>query len=336
MSSRSDAATPLRVPTYADVLAARARIDGIAHRTPVLTSRTFDVLAGAAVFFKAENFQRSGAFKFRGAVNAVLALPAEARARGVVAYSSGNHAQALAYAARLSDVSATIVMPLDAPATKVEATRGYGAEIVFYDRYTEDREAIGRRIAAERGAHLIPPYDHPDVIAGQGTAAAELFEETGPLDALYVCLGGGGLLAGSALVARAVAPECRIVGVEPEAGNDGQMSLAKGEIVTIPVPHSLADGAVVTHLGQHNFPIIQRDVDAIVTVTDAELVEAMRFFATRMKMIVEPTGCLAAAAVLARSNRLPGQRIGVLLSGGNVDLTRFAALLGLAAPDGAG
>lgn len=313
---------------YAAVVAARARIAGIAHRTPVLTSRTFDGMAGATVFFKCENFQRGGAFKFRGAVNAVLALSPDVRARGVVAYSSGNHAQALAYAAQLSGVPATIVMPLDAPATKVEATRGYGAEVIFYDRYTEDREAIGRRVATERGGTLIPPYDHPDVIAGQGTAAAELFEETGPLDALYVCLGGGGLLAGSALAAAALSPGCRVVGVEPEAGNDGQQSLAKGEIVTIPVPRSVADGAVVTHLGRHNFPVIQAHVDGIVTVTDAQLVEAMRFFAARMKMIVEPTGCLAAAAVLARVDREPGRRIGVMLSGGNVDLDRFAALLG--------
>jgi threonine dehydratase len=321
------ARSALRIPGFDDVRAARARLEGYAHRTPVLTSRTFDAMTGAKVFFKCENLQRAGAFKFRGAMNAILALDPEARARGVVAYSSGNHAQAVAYAARIVDIPATIVMPKDAPALKVQATKAYGAQVILYDRYTEDREAIGRRVAAERNASLIPPYDHPDVIAGQGTATAELIEECGPLAALYVCLGGGGLLAGAALAAAEMSPGCRVVGVEPQAGNDGQQSFAKGEIVTIAVPHSIADGAVVTHLGEHNFPIIRAKVAAITTVTDSQLVATMRFFAERMKMVVEPTGCLAAAAVEADAAQLAGKRVGVLVSGGNVDLARFARLI---------
>lgn len=329
MQHNPPAPDPLRLPTFADVRAAAARIAGHAHRTPVMTSRSFDAATGVRAFFKCENLQRAGAFKFRGAMNAVQALAPDRRARGVVAYSSGNHAQALAYAARLVGIPATIVMPTDAPASKVEATRGYGADIILYDRYTQDREALGREVAAERGAALIPPYDHPDVVAGQGTATLEFIEETGPLDALYVCLGGGGLLAGAALVAAELMPGCRVVGVEPEAGNDGQQSLAKGEIVTIPVPRSIADGAVVTHLGQHTFPIIRDKVAAIATVSDAELVAAMRFFAERMKMIVEPTGCLATAAVRREAAALKSQRVGILISGGNVDLGRFAELIGV-------
>lgn len=319
---------PLRIPAFDDVLAARTRISGAAHKTPVLTSRTADAKVGANLFFKAENLQRGGAFKFRGAYNAIAALEASVRQNGVVAYSSGNHAQAVAYAARLQGVSATIVMPKDAPEMKVAATRGYGAEIVFYDRYTEDRTEISRRLAEERGAALIPPYDYPDVIAGQGTAALELIEEVGPIDMLVVPLGGGGLLAGCALAARATAPACTIVGVEPEAGNDGQQSLRKGEVVRIPVPKSIADGALTTHLGNHNFPILKDKVDDIVTVSDAQLVETMKFFAERMKLIVEPTGCLAAAAVLHGAVACAGKRVGIMLSGGNVDLKVLAALLG--------
>ncbi|MCF6116880.1 threo-3-hydroxy-L-aspartate ammonia-lyase [Mesorhizobium muleiense] len=322
---------PLNILTFDDVLTAAARLAGLAHRTPVLTSRTFNELTGAEVFFKCENFQRGGAFKFRGAMNALLALDISARARGVVAYSSGNHAQALAYAAAIKGVKAVIIMPRDAPELKVRATRGYGAEVIFYDRYSENREEIGGRIAAERGAALIPPYDHPDVIAGQGTATLELIEEAGSLDALYVCLGGGGLLAGAALAAAECAPACRVVGVEPEAGNDGQQSLARGEVVTIEVPKSIADGAVVTHLGAHNFPVIRDKVAAITTVSDDALIEMMHFFAERMKIVVEPTGCLAAAAVRSESQKLRGQRIGVIVSGGNVDLTRFASLIMAAA-----
>ena len=318
---------PLHIPTFDDVRAAQARIAGKAHRTPVLTSRTANAKAGASLFFKAENLQRVGAFKFRGAYNAIAALAPEVRKHGVIAYSSGNHAQAIAYAAQLQGVPATIVMPKDAPAMKMAATSGYGAEIILYDRYTEDRQAISERLAHERGATLIPPYDHPDVIAGQGTAALELIEETGELDMLVVPLGGGGLLGGSALSAKALSPGCAVYGVEPKAGNDGQQSLRKGEVVHIPVPRSIADGALSTHVGYHNFPILQQTVEGIVTVTDAQLVETMRFFAERMKIVVEPTGCLAAAAVLNGTIPCAGKRVGIILSGGNVDLKSLGAFL---------
>lgn len=328
MANSQSVSTSWRIPTFDDVQTARVRISGVAHHTPVFTSRTMDARTGATVFFKAENLQRAGAFKFRGAYNAIAALDARSRKNGVVAYSSGNHAQALAYAAKLQGVSVTIVMPRDAPEIKVAATKDYGAEIVFYDRYTEDRERISRRLAEERDATLIPPYDHPDVIAGQGTAALELIEDVGEIDLLVVPLGGGGLLAGSALSTRALLPSCTIVGVEPEAGNDGQQSLRKGEIVHIPVPKSIADGALSTHVGVHNFAILKDSVDDIATVTDGQLVEAMRFFAERMKLIVEPTGCLAAAAVMHGAFACAGKRIGVLLSGGNIDLKTFSALLG--------
>ncbi|WP_406871802.1 threo-3-hydroxy-L-aspartate ammonia-lyase [Aminobacter sp. P9b] len=321
------ASPSLRIPTFDDVKLAQARLAGAAHKTPILTSRTADAQTGATLYFKAENLQRAGAFKFRGAYNAIAVLDQAMRANGVVAYSSGNHAQALAYAANLLGVSATIIMPKDAPVIKVAATRGYGAEIVLYDRYTEDREKIAQGIAAERGAALIPPYDHADVIAGQGTAALELIEDTGDLDLLVVPLGGGGLLAGCALSARALSPACRIVGVEPEAGNDGQQSLRKGEVVHIPPPKSIADGAIVTHVGYHNFPILKDKVDDIVTVTDAQLVDTVRFFAERMKIIVEPTGCLAAAAVLHGALGCAGKRVGIVLSGGNVDLKVLSTLL---------
>ncbi|MBB3975430.1 threonine dehydratase [Rhizobium azooxidifex] len=327
MTDGTGQARPLHIPTFDDVRAAQARIAGKAHRTPVLTSKTADAKAGASLFFKTENLQRIGAFKFRGAYNAIAAIAAEVRRNGVIAYSSGNHAQAIAYAAQLQGVPATIVMPKDAPAMKMAATRGYGAEIILYDRYTEDRQAISERLAHERGATLIPPYDHPDVIAGQGTAALELIEETGELDMLVVPLGGGGLLAGSALSARALSPGCAVYGVEPEAGNDGQQSLRKGEVVHIPVPRSIADGALSTHVGYHNFPILQQTVEGIVTVTDAQLVETMRFFAERMKIVVEPTGCLAAAAVLNGTIPCAGKRVGIILSGGNVDLKSLGAFL---------
>jgi len=313
---------------YSDVEAAAARIAGAAHRTPVLTSTTFDARANATVFFKCENYQRMGAFKFRGAFNAIARFTEAQRAAGVLTFSSGNHAQAIALSARLAGIRATIIMPKDAPALKVQATKEYGGEVIFYDRYTENREEIGRRLADERGMTLIPPYDHPDVICGQGTAAKELFEETGPLDVLLVPLGGGGLLAGSALAASGLAPGCKVIGVEPEAGNDGQQSLRKGEIVHIGVPNTIADGAMVTHVGTHNFEVIRRRVDDIVTVSDAQLVETMKFFAERMKMVVEPTGCLAAAAALHGVVPIAGKRVGVLISGGNVDLSRFAQLVG--------
>lgn len=310
----------LRVPTFEDVRVAASRIDGEAHRTPVLTSRAANAKIGGELFFKAENLQRAGAFKFRGAYNAVSALSPEARQKGVVAFSSGNHAQALAYAATLLDAPSVIVMPKDAPEIKVAATRGYGAEVVFFDRYKDDREAMARGISEERGMTVIPPFDHPDIIAGQGTAALELIDEVGQLDILIAPLGGGGLLAGCALSTKALAPGCRVIGVEPEAGNDGQQSLQKGEVVRIAPPKSIADGALTTYVGDHNFPILQAKVDGIVTVSDAQLVSTMRFFAERMKLIVEPTGCLAAAAALNGVVDCAGKRVGIVLSGGNVDL----------------
>ncbi|QOF71891.1 threo-3-hydroxy-L-aspartate ammonia-lyase [Aminobacter sp. SR38] len=310
----------LRVPTFEDVRVAASRIDGEAHRTPVLTSRAANAKIGGELFFKAENLQRAGAFKFRGAYNAVSALSPEARQKGVVAFSSGNHAQALAYAATLLDAPSVIVMPKDAPEIKVAATRSYGAEVVFFDRYKDDREAMARGISEERGMTVIPPFDHPDIIAGQGTAALELIDEVGQLDILIAPLGGGGLLAGCALSAKALAPGCRVIGVEPEAGNDGQQSLQKGEVVRIAPPKSIADGALTTYVGDHNFPILQAKVDGIVTVSDAQLVSTMRFFAERMKLIVEPTGCLAAAAALNGVVDCAGKRVGIVLSGGNVDL----------------
>ena len=315
------------LPVYADVAAAADRTEPYARKTPVMTSRTADEELGAKLFFKCENYQHMGAFKFRGAMNALLQFSEEQKRAGVVAFSSGNHAQAVALSARLLGMPAVIVMPLDAPAAKVTATRGYGAEVVTYDRFAEDREAIAKRLATERGMTLIPPYDHPDVIAGQGTAAKELIEEVGPLDALYVCLGGGGLTSGSALAAHALSPGCKVYGVEPEAGNDGQQSLRAGHIVRIETPKTIADGAQTQHLGEYTFGIIRRDVDDIFTVSDAQLVEAMRFFAERMKMVVEPTGCLAFVGACAAGDAIRGQRVGVIVSGGNVDLARYAALL---------
>jgi threonine dehydratase len=317
----------LTLPTYGDVAAAAARIAGHAHRTPVLRSRTANAELGAEIFFKCENFQRMGAFKFRGAFNALARFDAVQRRAGVVTFSSGNHAQATALAATLLGMPAAIVMPQDAPAAKVAATRGYGGEIVLYDRYRDDREAIARRLAEERGMTLIPPYDHPDVIAGQGTAAKELFEDVGPLDALFVCMGGGGLASGSALAARELAPRCKVYGVEPEAGNDGQQSFRSGHLVRIETPQTIADGAQTQSLGRFNFEIIRRDVDDVLTATDAELVACMRFFAERMKMVVEPTGCLGYAAARAMKADLAGRRVGVIISGGNVDLARFSALI---------
>ena len=315
------------LPTADDVHAAAQRLRGHAHRTPVVTSHRIDDATGATVFFKCENLQRMGAFKVRGAFNALSRFTDAQRRAGVVAYSSGNHAQAVALSARLLGVPATIVMPHDAPASKVDATRGYGARVVRYDRGTEDREQIGADLAVQRGLTLVPPYDHPDVIAGQGTAALELFTDVGELDALFVCLGGGGLLAGSALAAGALSPACRLYGVEPEAGDDGQRSLRSGGIVHIPTPDTIADGAQTQHLGELTFPIIRRTVTDIHTVTDAELVDAMRVFASTLKLVVEPTGALAFAALRRLAPEFAGQRVGVLVSGGNVDLDRYAALL---------
>jgi threonine dehydratase len=319
----------LDLPTFDDVVAASEVLKGHAHRTPLMTSRTADETFGARLFFKCENLQRIGAFKFRGAFYALSKLDAHRRRAGVVAFSSGNHAQAIALAARLLGLPATIVMPSDAPAAKIAATEGYGGTVVLYDRYKEDREQIGRDLAQKHGLTLIPPFDHPDVIAGQGTAAKELIEDAGPLDALFVPVGGGGLLAGSALAARAMSAKCKLYGVEPEAGNDGQQSLRRGDIVHIDMPATIADGARTQRLGNYTFPIIQREVEDILTVTDAQLVDGMRFFAERMKLVVEPTGCLGYAAVSGQMPRLKGQRIGVILSGGNVDMRRYGELMQL-------
>jgi threonine dehydratase len=313
--------------SFDDIAAAAQRLAGVAHRTPVLTSRTGDEHSGARLFFKCENLQRMGAFKFRGAYNALAQFDAAQRRAGVIAFSSGNHAQAIALAARLLGMPAAIVMPSDAPRIKVEATRGYGAEVIEYDRYREDREQIGARLARERGMTLIPPFDHPHVMAGQGTAALELLEEVGALDTLVVCVGGGGLISGCATAAKHLAPACRVVGVEPEAGNDTQQSLARGEVVTIDVPRTIADGAQTQSSGKLTFPVVRALVSEIVTVSDSQLVDAMRFFAGRMKIVVEPTGALAAAALLSKVLDVRGQRVGVIVSGGNVDLAWYAQLL---------
>ncbi|WP_369180498.1 threo-3-hydroxy-L-aspartate ammonia-lyase [Streptomyces mutabilis] len=313
---------------FSDVQDAAARLDGIAHRTPVLTSRTLDALVGAEVFVKCENFQRVGAFKFRGAYNAASRLPAGQLARGIAAYSSGNHAQAVALAARELGTTAVVLMPEDAPRAKREATAGHGAEIVTYDRYTQDRTALGEALAEERGLALIPPYDHPHVIAGQGTAALELLEETGALDALVVPVGGGGLVAGSATAAKALHPGIRVVGVEPEAGDDTKRSLDRGERVTIPVPRTIADGQALPTPGEITFTVNRRLVDAIALVGDDEIVAAMRFAFERLKIVLEPSGATALAALMAGRLEHRPRRVGVIASGGNVDARRFAELVG--------
>ncbi|MCY7305431.1 MAG: threo-3-hydroxy-L-aspartate ammonia-lyase [Rhodoferax sp.] len=318
--------TPL--PTFSDVVAAAERIRGHAHQTPVLRSSTLDQRLAAQVFFKCENFQRMGAFKFRGAFNALSRFDAAQIQAGVIAFSSGNHAQAIALSAQLLGIPAVILMPQDAPQAKIDATRGYGGDVILFDRFQQDREVLTREIAAQRGMTLIPPFDHPDVIAGQGTAAKELFGEVGELDYLFVCMGGGGLLSGCALAARALSPRCQVIGVEPEAGNDGQQSFRSGAIVRIPTPKTIADGAQTQALSEMTFAIVRRDVQDILTVTDAQLVEGMRFFAERMKMIVEPTGCLAFAGAVHGGLPIASKRVGVIVSGGNVDLQRFGKLVG--------
>ncbi|NDF66043.1 MAG: threo-3-hydroxy-L-aspartate ammonia-lyase [Betaproteobacteria bacterium] len=315
------------LPTFDDVRAAAQRLHGHAHRTPVLRSATLEQRLGAQLFFKCENFQRMGAFKFRGAFHALSRLTPEQHRAGVVAYSSGNHAQAVALSAQILGLSATLIMPHDASPAKLAATRAYGATVVGYDRYNEDAMALARELAAREGRTFIPPFDHADVLCGQGTAALELFEEVGELDVLLVCLGGGGLLSGCALASRALSPRCRIYGVEPEAGNDVQQSFRRGERVRIPTPRTIADGAQTPLVGELTFEIIRRHVDDILTVTDEQLVEAMRFYAERMKMVVEPTGCLTLAAACHAGLDLKGQRVGLVISGGNVDLPRFAQLL---------
>jgi len=315
------------LPTFDDVLAAAERLKGIAHQTPVLQSSTLNQQLQGQVFVKCENFQRMGAFKFRGGFNALAKLNEVQRKLGVVAYSSGNHAQAVALSASILNMPATIFMPLDASPAKLSATQGYGVKVIGYDRYTEDAGAKATQWAADTGMTFIPPFDHPDVLSGQGTAALELFDEVGPLDALFVCLGGGGLLSGSALAAKARSPHCKIYGVEPAAGNDVQQSFRKGERVKIPTPVTIADGAQTQLVGAITFEIIKALVDDIHTVTDAQLIDAMRFYAERMKMIVEPTGCLSLAAALQAADSLKGKKVGVIVSGGNVDMTRFSQLL---------
>ena len=312
---------------FTDIEAAAARLKGIAHRTPVLTSRTLDAQLGAQVFMKAENLQRMGAFKFRGGYNAVNVLSDAERACGVVAFSSGNHAQAVALAAQMHGCRATIVMPHDAPALKVAATRGYGAEVVVYDRYTEDRAAIARGLVAERGAALIPPFDHLPVMAGQGTAALELFDDVGALDALIVCAGGGGFLSGCAVAAKHLNPAIRVYGAEPERGNDMQLSLRAGHIVSIDVPRTICDGQQTQAVGQHPFEVIRALVTDVLTVPDPVVVQAMRFAFERMKVVLEPSGACALAALMQHRAQFAGQRVGITLSGGNIGLDRFAALV---------
>jgi len=312
---------------FDDILAARERIRGVAHRTPVVTSRHFDNNAGCQVFFKCENLQRAGAFKFRGAYNRLASLPAEERASGILAYSSGNHAQAVALAASLFKVPATIVMPEDAPKSKVAATRGYGAEIVFYNRYTQNREETGERLSRERGLVLVPPFDDFAVMAGQGTAAMELLEEVLELDYLLTPASGCGLLAGSVVAAKHIEKNIRVFGVEPEAGNDTWQSLRAGHRIEIPVPRTIADGLQTTAPGKLTFPIVQEMVDDILLVTDEEIIETLRFVLERMKLLVEPSGIAAAAAVRHHKTDLKGARVGVILSGGNVDADKLAQYL---------
>jgi threo-3-hydroxy-L-aspartate ammonia-lyase len=320
-------AAPATSVTYADIEAAARRLEGVAHRTPVATSRSFDELARCHAFFKCENLQRMGAFKFRGAYNALSLLTPAERQRGVVAFSSGNHAQAVALAGRLLGIPTTIVMPADAPAVKVAATRGYGAEVALYDRAKgESREEVAARIAARKGSSLVPPFDHAAVIAGQGTAAKELIEDAGALDYLFVCTGGAGLLSGCAIAAQHLSPGVRVIGVEPAAGDDAARSFRTKQLVHIDVPQTIADGARTQALGTLTFPLVLRHVHDIITVTDAQLVEAMRFLWERMKLVVEPTGALATAGVLGGAIDVRGKRVGIILSGGNVDLKAMAAL----------
>ena len=312
---------------FADIEQAASRLAGQAHRTPVVTSRTLDARVGGRLFFKCENLQRAGAFKFRGAFNAISGLDETERRQGVLAFSSGNHAQAIALAGRELSVATTIVMPSDAPRVKLEATRAYGAEVILYDRATQSREALSAQIAAERGLTLVPPYDDARIIAGQGTTARELIEDVGTLDYLLVPCGGGGLLSGCAIAASVMAPGCKVIGVEPEAGDDATRSFRTGTLQTVHNPDTIADGARTPSLGTLTFPLVRRYVHDMATVTDAQLIAAMRLIWERLKLIVEPTGALAAAAVLSGVVSVEGTRVGIVLSGGNVELARVAQLL---------
>ena len=315
-------------PTPESLIRAASRLRGVASRTPVLRSRTLDERVGAEVLVKCENLQRTGAFKFRGAYNALSLLTGEERQRGVISYSSGNHAQAVALAARLLGIRATIIMPSNAPRAKLDATRGYGAEVILYDAATQVREEVAEGIRAERGAAVIPPYDHPDVVAGQGTAALELLEEVEGIELILAPCGGGGLLAGTALAAAAAgAHNCRIIGVEPEVADDAARTFHSGTLHTVRNPPTIADGLRTPYLGTVTWPVIRERVADMITVSEAAIVEAMRFYWTRMKLVVEPSGAVALAGLIERGVHRPGARIGVIVSGGNVDLTAACALL---------
>lgn len=316
-----------RMLKFTDVQAAATRLKGVARRTPILTSATLNRLLGCEVFMKAENFQRMGAFKFRGGYNAINALTDAERARGVLAFSSGNHAQAVALAAQLHGCKAAILMPSDAPQMKLDATRGYGAEVITYDRYQEDRTALAKRYAEARGAMLIPPYDYLPVMAGQGTCALEICEDVPALDALIVCTGGGGFLSGCAIAAKAMQPNIKVYGAEPEAGNDVQQSLRSGNIVCIDVPKTICDGQQTQAVGVHPFAVIRQHVTDILTTPDATVIDAMRFAFERMKIVLEPSGACALASLMVNQAQFKGQRVAVTLSGGNIDFARFARLL---------
>lgn len=316
----------MQAPAFNSIRAAAGRLRGIVHRTPVLTSRFLDEIAGGPVFLKCENLQRMGAFKFRGAYNRIVQLDGDARGRGVVAFSSGNHAQGVALASKLLEVPAVIVMPSDAPASKIAATRGYGAEIVFYERHRSHRAEIARELCEQRNATLIPPFDDPEIIAGAGTAALELLEDVPDLGVIATPVGGGGLLSGTALAAHGLNPEIALYGVEPEAGNDFQQSLERGEIVQTPVPVTIADGLQTQAPGELTFAIVREHVREIVTVSDDELREAMRFAFERMKIVIEPSGAAALAAVMTGKIPARGKRTGIVISGGNVDAARFSEL----------
>jgi threo-3-hydroxy-L-aspartate ammonia-lyase len=320
--------SPPALPTATDVRAAAERLRGVANRTPVHTSRTLDAMLGARVHLKCESFQRGGAFKFRGAYNALSLLSAAEREAGVLTYSSGNHAQAVALAGRILGIRTVIIMPEDAPAAKIAGTRGYGAEVVLYDRHGRSREEIAAGMQGERGMTLVPPYDHAGVVAGQGTAALELIEEVGPLDVVMTPCGGGGLLSGTGLAARSAAPDARVVGVEPELADDATRSFRTGTLHTVHNPPTIADGLRTPSLGRITYPLVRQNVDEMRTVTEAQIVEAMRFLWTRMKLVVEPSGAVPVAALLDDPDAFRGQRVGVIVSGGNVDLKAACALLG--------
>ena len=325
-SSRGDGPQPVPPVSFNDILSASDLLSGKANKTPVITSRTLDAMSSATVFVKCENFQRTGAFKFRGAYNAMSRLQESDKERGVLTYSSGNHAQAIALAGRLLNVPTTIIMPDDAPAIKKAATEGYGAEVISYDKHTTTREALAQEIAQERGMTIIPPYDHPHVVAGQGTVGLELLQAAHELDFLFVCCGGGGLLSGCALAAKHLQPTCTVIGVEPEAGDDATRSFKTGTLQTVHNPDTIADGARTPYLGTITFPLVMQFVDDMITVSDAALVEAMRFFWERAKLIVEPTGALATAGLLSGKIDVKGARVGVVISGGNVDLANALSL----------